>query len=263
MTALRDQTAARPPSMPLYLSEPIRAAATFGTLPIAAPFLRLAPRGDGHAVLVLPGLLASDNSTQALRWFLRGLGYRVQGWGLGRNVGPSKEILAGLPRLLTRLAADGPVSIVGQSLGGVFGRELARRQPELVRQMITLGSPFAMTDSRQSRADRAYRSQAARHADTLHLADSARPNRPIPVPSTAVYSRRDGIVHWHSCIEPESERHENVEVRCGHLGMGVDPATLWIIADRLAQPAGQWRAFVPPRAARRHFPSAHPTSATD
>ena len=73
-------------------------------------------------------------------------------------------------------------------------------------------------------------------------------SRPIAVPSTAVYSRRDGIVSWQACIEPETALHENVEVRCGHLGFGVDPATLWLIADRLAVPAGQ-RSPVPAAAA--------------
>ena len=71
---------------------------------------------------------------------------------------------------------------------------------------------------------------------------------PIGVPSTAVYSRRDGIVAWQACVEPETDLHENVEVRCAHLGFGTDPATLWLIADRLAVPAGQ------PRFSRRPPP---------
>jgi len=78
--------------------------------------------------------------------------------------------------------------------------------------------------------------------------------RPIEVPSTAVYSRWDGIVSWQSCIEPETALHENVEVRCGHLGFGVDPATLWLVADRLAVPAGRWRGFRPPQALRVLYP---------
>jgi pimeloyl-ACP methyl ester carboxylesterase len=259
MPALRDDAPPRPPSTRLYVSEPIRAAATLSTLPLAAPLLQRAPRGDGHTVLVLPGLLASDPSTQALRWFLRGLGYRAHGWGLGRNVGPSDKILDGMPRRLRELAADGPVSIIGQSLGGIFGRELARSQPTLVRQVITLGSPFALVDPRQSRADGAFRSRSHQHAGAARVPSREDVRRPIPVPSTAVFSRRDGIVHWTSCVEEPTGRHENVEVQCGHLGMGVDPVTLWIIADRLAQPAGNWRPFTPPRLARRHFPSPRTT----
>jgi hypothetical protein len=78
--------------------------------------------------------------------------------------------------------------------------------------------------------------------------------RPIGVPSTAVYSRRDGIVSWRTCIEPENELHQNVEVRCAHLGFGVDPATLWLIADRLAVPAGGRRQFRPPARLRALYP---------
>ena len=79
--------------------------------------------------------------------------------------------------------------------------------------------------------------------------------RPISVPSTAVYSRLDGVVSWQTCIEPETALHQNVQVRCSHLGFGVDPATLWLIADRLAVPAGQRVPFQPPRAMRALYPS--------
>jgi hypothetical protein len=79
-------------------------------------------------------------------------------------------------------------------------------------------------------------------------------SRPITVPSTAVYSRRDGIVAWQACIEPESALHENVEVRCAHLGFGTDPATLWLVADRLAVPADRWQRFRPPPRLRTHYP---------
>jgi hypothetical protein len=74
------------------------------------------------------------------------------------------------------------------------------------------------------------------------------------VPATAVYSRRDGIVDWRGCIDPPGVSRQNIEVRCGHLGFGPDPATLWVIADRLAQPAGEWAPFAPPRLLRRLYP---------
>ena len=120
--------------------------------------------------------------------------------------------------------------------------------------MITLGSPFALTDPRQSRANGAYRRGSHRHAPG-RLPGQQEIAQPIGVPSTAVYSRRDGIVPWQACIEPETALHENVEVRCGHLGFGTDPATLWLIADRLAVPAGRWRPFRPPRPLRPFYPA--------
>jgi pimeloyl-ACP methyl ester carboxylesterase len=245
----------RPP-IRLYLSEPVRGLAELAAMPLAAPWLSFAPRGDGRGVLVLPGLLASDASTALLRRFLRRLGYDVHGWDLGRNLGPTDQVLDELPRELSALAerTDRPVSLIGWSLGGIYARELARQHPEHVRQVITMASPFALTDPRQSHADGAYRRHGYLHA-AGRVPSREQVARPISVPSTAVYSRRDGIVAWQACIEPETDLHENVEVRCGHLGFGVDPATLWLIADRLAVPAGRRRALRSPPALRSLYPS--------
>lgn len=255
---VREPEAARPPALGLYLTEPARGILEMGTLPLAAPWLARAPHGEPHGVFVLPGLMATDTSTRVLRGFVRRLGHTAWGWRLGRNLGPSTAILDGMPRSLTELAerTGGPVSVIGWSLGGVYARELAREHPALVRQVITLGSPFALTDPRQSRADRAFRRRAHQHAPGWTTPSWQRLKQPIPVPSTAVYSKRDGIVHWESCIEPESERHENVEVRCAHLGFGVDPATLWLIADRLAQPPSARTPFRPPLMLRALYPGA-------
>jgi pimeloyl-ACP methyl ester carboxylesterase len=243
------------PSMALLLTEPARSLAEFVTLPLAAPWLAFAPRGDGHGVLVLPGLLASDSSTALLRRFLRLLGYQVRGWQLGRNLGPTDEVLDGMPAMLAELAAraGGPVSVIGWSLGGVYARELARQHPEQVRRVITLGSPFAMADPRQSHADRAFRRRSRLHANG-RVPTREQVGRPIDVPSTAIYSRLDGIVSWRACIEPETDLHQNVEVRCAHLGFGIDPATLWLIADRLALPAGDLRPFRPTAGLRSFYP---------
>jgi hypothetical protein len=244
------------PAVGWFLTEPVRGMLRFSALPLAAPWLRRAPVGDGHGVLVLPGLLADDFSTMTLRAFLARLGYQVHGWGLGRNIGPTDAVLTGMPRLLRRLAETtaGPVSIIGWSLGGMYARELARDHPELVRQVITLGSPFALVDERQSRADGAFRRRARRHVDAARLPSRERMREPIPVPSTAIYSRSDGIVDWLACMESGGARQENVEVKCGHLGFGVDASTFWVIADRLAQPADEWTSFEAPRAGRAWFP---------
>jgi len=207
-------------------------------------------------VLVLPGLLASDRSTALLRRYLRRMGYQVRGWSLGRNMGPTDAVLDELPRALTDLAerAGGPVSLVGWSLGGIYARELARKHPAQTRQVITLGSPFALSGPRRSHADRAYRRRSHLHADGGRLPTPEQVAQAISVPSTAVYSQRDGIVSWQACVAPQTALHENVEVRCGHLGFGVDPATLWLIADRLAVPPARWRRFQPPPPLRGLYP---------
>jgi pimeloyl-ACP methyl ester carboxylesterase len=260
----RDATPADPhdeqpttgPSTGLLVTEPVRGLADVAALLLATPVLAGAPRGDGHGVLVFPGLLAGDASTLPLRAFLRRLGYDVRGWDLGRNHGPTEAVLAGLPRSVTEHAerTGRPVSLIGWSLGGVYAREMARLHPRQVRQVITLGSPYALTDARQSHARGPYRRLSFLHAPGVRLPSREQRSRPIDVPSTSVYSRLDGVVAWQACIEPETPLHQNVEVRCSHVGFGVDPATLWLIADRLAVPAGQRVPFRPPLALRPLYP---------
>ncbi len=239
----------------LAATEPVRAAASAGALALAYPLLRGAPRGEPHGVLVLPGLLASDVSTGTLRRWLRGLGYPVVGWELGRNRGPTKEITDELPRLVERLAErqGGPVSIVGQSLGGIYARRLATRVPRLVRQVISLGSPFALAGRPADDSPGARTYDRYRH---LHAVPRGRGDLRggLPVPSTAVYSRWDGVVDWRACRQRPGPRAENVGVHASHLGMGLDPAVLWLVADRLAQTRDGWAPFSPPARLRFLYP---------
>jgi pimeloyl-ACP methyl ester carboxylesterase len=252
-----DGNSAAAPSMRLLLTEPARSLADLATLPLAASWLAVAPRGDGHGVLVLPGLLASDTSTVVMRRFLRRLGYQVRGWELGRNLGPTDAVLDEMPARLTELVSltRRPVSVIGWSLGGIYARELARQQPALVRRVITLGSPFGLAEGQRSHADRAFQRRITLHANG-RVPSREQVSMPISVPSTAVYSRRDGIVPWRACTEPETDLHQNVEVRCAHLGFGVDQATLWLIADRLALPASDQSKFRPVGPLRSLYPDA-------
>ncbi|MET0323758.1 MAG: alpha/beta hydrolase [Ilumatobacteraceae bacterium] len=195
------------------------------------PLIASAPRGDGHPVLVLPGLGGGDTSTRPLRWFLERLGYPTAGWGLGTNTGPGRRVSSGLEELLRTLSTEHGrrVSIVGWSLGGVYATALAARFPQRVRAVVTLGSPLQRG-----------------------------PRVPPGVPMTSVYSRSDAIVPWRASLLAPGLRRENVEVRGSHLGLGHNPPVLVVVADRLAQTEESWQPFVAPRWARRWIPSPSP-----
>ena len=244
------------PSLALFISEPARAIADYAATLATATVLLRAARGDGHPVLVLPGLLAEDVSTATMRLYLRSLGYEVHGWRLGRNLGPTPAILSGITKRLEHLhrATGRQISLVGWSLGGIFARELARATPPLVRQVITLGSPFRLAAPGDSRANTAFERLGVLHASPAAMPPRARLREPIPVPATAIYSRLDGVVPWQACTESPGQRRENVAIYGSHLGMGHNAAALWVIADRLAQPEGMWQRFRPPAAARYLFP---------
>ena len=235
-----------------------RALYEFGSFLAASPFLRLIGRGDRHPVLVLPGFTADDRSTMPLRWFLRGQGYWTHGWSLGSNMGPTRRVVDGLGVRLAEVHErhERPVTVIGWSLGGIYARLLARRQPEMVRSVITLGSPFRMVDGDHSAAERLWQSVEHRFPVSeraeMYLPEDDKP--PLSVPSTAIYSRTDGVVRWYTCIERAGELRENIEVRGSHSGLGWNPAVLVAIGDRLAQPEGTWRPFRPPCGTAHLFP---------
>ncbi len=241
----------------LLAAEPVRASTELAGLALLSTVLAWQPRGDGHAVLVIPGFLAGDRSTVPLRRCLRLLGYSAHGWAQGVNRGPTVGSVASLRRRLTELSASsgGPVSVIGWSLGGLYAYELAARNPANVRQVITLGSP-ARGRPRLVQA-------ASRAADVVSSHAAAAPALPRPwrepgslrVPITAIYSRSDGIVAWQSCLMAAGPRRQNIAVHGSHLGLGHNPAVVHVIADRLAQPAGRWRQFRPRPLLRHFYPS--------
>ncbi len=250
------------PSRALLYTEPTRAAVEFGTFLATVPLLRRAPHGDGHTVLVLPGFLADDRSTMVLRNYLGSLGYRTYGWGLGRNVGPTQEILEGLRTLVERLStsAGAPVSVVGWSLGGMFARGLGHERAGCIRDLVTLGSPFRGDSPIGSHAARSFERFAHLHVPHTELPDIDADRGQLAMPVTAVYTKADGVVAWQTCLQENGYRRENVEVPGSHCGLGHNPAALWVVADRLAQPAGTWAPFVPPSIARHLYPTPAPAS---
>ena len=179
----------------------------------------------------------------------------MHGWGLGRNIGPTAACVTGMRDKIEYLndRYGRPVSLIGWSLGGIFARDLARRSRRAVRDVITLGSPFRITRQSQSRASKVFERFSHLHVEhrTFPLEHDA---EPLPVPATSIYSHFDGIVHWQTCLDTPGERCENIAVMASHLGLGHHPASIWAIADRLAQPEGEWKPFKAPLFLRPAFP---------
>lgn len=258
VASVDEEAGAGAPSLALLALE-MRAWPELGLFLAAWPLLLAQPRGDGHAVLVLPPFGATDASTSPLRVVLRALGYSSHGWGLGQNLGPTAAILAGGPKRLLELAESSgrKVSVIGWSAGGILGREAARRHPELVRQVITLGSPFRLVldDRYKTHAALFYRIAERWHADpTESMRRSDYRNPLLSVPTTAIFTRTDGVTSWQWCLEDDGPRAQNIEVYGSHCGLGHNVAALVAITDRLAQPEDDWSPFTPPHWARHFFP---------
>ncbi len=193
------------------------------------------PAGNGGGVMVLPGLFDSDGSSLVLRRFLTRLGYRPHGWGLGRNLG-ARSADPDAARLIARveaLAAEtGPVALVGVSLGGLMARLVAHRRPDLVSRVVTVSSPYAGS-GKATNVWRAFEwATGERLDDPAVLARCEEIAAPLPVPATAIWSRRDGIVNGHICRDPSADC---VEVSSGHLGVHIHPEVLIAIAAALAK----------------------------
>lgn len=237
----------------------IRAASELGAFAAAAPAMfGLLPRANAdRTVLVLPGFMAGDGSTKPIRSLLSCLGYHTHGWGLGRNIGPTAEIIDGLIELIELLDREnGPIDIIGWSLGGMFAREIARLAPNTVRQVITLGSPFQTTGPEESNASAAFNALRDRHSDQIMVPQiPSWAREPMGVPTTSIYTRSDGIVSWHQCLNRNLPQTENVEVYGSHCGLGHNPAALLVVADRLAQADHDWKPFKAPRALKPMFPT--------
>lgn len=225
-----------------------RAPWEFGASLASWPVLRMTkrlPKGDGHTVIVYPGLSAGDLSTRPLRSFLSDLGYKSQGWHQGLNFGPKHGVMeAAHEQLLKAYASSGrKLSLVGWSLGGIYARELAKLAPEAVRCVVTLGTPFA-GHPRSTNAWRLYELLSG-HASDRYL-DHGPIHEAPPVPFTSLYSRSDGVVAWPCSIQASSATNphiENIEVIASHFGIGLNPTAWYALADRLAQAEGMWRPF--------------------
>lgn len=235
----------QPPSSLLLLTELGRGIFNFGTYLATLPLIHFTARGDGHPVLVLPGFLTTDSTTAPLRYFLDWRNYKAEPWQLGRNLLSYDDLEKRLEDMILRLVEKHgrKISIVGWSAGGVFARAMAHKLPDHIRQVITLGSPFRGIEGK-SNVEFMVEWITGKDISELEQVVLERASLIPPVPTTAIYTRLDGIVHWQACLDAEENaQNENVEVFASHVGLGFDPMTLLCVADRLAQPEGSWKRF--------------------
>ena len=183
-------------------------------------FGRLGERGpvSGERVMVIPGFLATDRTTLGLQRALADAGYRVVGWDNGLNTGVRVDTLDRIAERLEHFGNGQKVIVVGWSLGGVFAREVAKKRPDLISRVVTLGSPFS-GDPRANNAWRIYELVAGHKVDAPPIDADTRAKPPVP--TLAIWSRRDGIVAPACARGEESESDRRVELDCSHMGFGV------------------------------------------
>lgn len=222
----------QPPALPLLLREVgsfayMRLRASF------APRVKSAVSGDGRTIIVFPGFMASDRTTSRLRRTLKWAGFDVHGWGLGRNRGIRADTLEKVERQIKQRALKGPVTLVGWSLGGLVAREYAKRFPDQIARVITLGSPFSGSPGANN-VWRVYE-LVARHKVDAPPIDTFVSEKP-PVKTIAFWSAKDGVVAPHSARGLDGERDQAIELDCTHMAFVADPdaihaITMAIIAD--------------------------------
>lgn len=234
-----------------------RAVQEMVTLLPASRWLSALPQGDGQPVMTLPGFGGADGSTAMLRRYITRWGYDAHPWQLGRNMDPGSakdmsavldfmnEVVRAVGNQLHKLKKKSgkKVSLVGWSLGGLYSRQLAAHYPDLVRQVITLGTPFG--DPRSTIIwpilQRLNNTPEPNPVDVGRWLGMARV--PIEVPLSVIWSKTDGFVHPSIACEDEGPRTENIHVCSSHAGFGANPLAFYVLADRLAVPEDDWKPF--------------------
>jgi len=236
-------------TLPLFQIDIVRSFCESGAYIGAYPFLSRAPKGDGHAVMVIPGLGVNDLTTKMLRLFLQRCGYKVFGWELGINTRYDENVSLGLEQRLSNLFQEyGKISVIGQCFGGLYALKLAHANPDMVRSVITLGTSM----SNPLNADRLrwlYKLMNGQKKlndldDNLSEITSDFPGK-LSMPTTCIYAKTDGVIDWKNSLCSETGQSENINIFTSHFGMGHNPRMLWVIADRLSQKEGAWEAFKP------------------
>lgn len=198
-------------------------------------FGHLRERGpeDGPRVMVLPGFLATDRTTLGLQRALAAAGYRVTGWSLGFNRGARPDTIERINEHLERFSGGRPVLLIGWSLGGLFAREVAKARPDIVRGVVTLGSPFSGS-LRANNVWRLYQRVSGHPVDKLPI-DADIPAKP-PVPTVAIWSRRDGVVAPASARGEPGESDRQIEFTCTHMAFATSAPAFRRVVTAIGEP---------------------------
>lgn len=248
-----------PPS--IYGLLELRAAADLLTLPgrmVSLSLSEVENIGKGRTVFVLPGFGAGDVSMMPLRYYLQKHGFNVVGWGLGINkagldlhddphqiswdvdIPTPHRGEAGVPMLCDKMVArvknfaeanNTPVSLVGWSLGGTIAREVARDLPDIVDQVVTLGSPI-IGGPKYTKAAKILQARGL-NLDWIEQEVDKRNQLPIKSKISAIVSKTDAIVDWSASVSPEDTSTKFIENNVSHLGMGINRSTMRLILEEL------------------------------
>ncbi len=243
MDAAADVHRVPPPAIGLALTEAHRVVMEFSALRFYRRWLERMPPGDGHGVVLMPGFLGDDGYNAALRRYLGKLGYHCKGWEQGRNLGPRENVLAGLEQHIRGVAecTGSKVTLIGHSLGGIYAREMAKQIPDRVRHVITLGSPFGEGRDTGSYTRRLF---SAMNPDKQIMSARNLLHEPPPMPTTAVFSKGDGICNWQTCYQRgDYDNTQNIQVWGSHCGLTMNPMVWFLLAERLALPEDAWQPF--------------------
>lgn len=212
------------------------------------PYVMRTPERSLEPVVLVPGFMAGDGTLGLMSRHLRGLGYRTYRSLMHANVGCTMEASETLERRIETIALKRgrKVTLVGHSLGGLMARGLAGRRPDLVEGIVTMGSPILAPGAAHpillfdlKLVTRLQKAGLGRlMGEDCTSGDCARESwqqARVPlhpgVSFTSVFSRRDGVIDWRSCLDPQAE---TVEVTTSHLGMAFDPVVLGIVTRALA-----------------------------
>jgi len=203
--------------------------------------------GDGHPVIIFPGLGNDGSVVVPLRNHCEALGYQAVDWGWGYNTGPKGDLDAWMGELALHIEGllkryDQPATLIGWSLGGIYAREVAKTLASRVRQVITIGTPFN-ADADYTNIGWMYRLLSGASADIAPVL-SKRLRTPPPLPTTSIYSRSDGLVAWQTCVHAAASKDvQDIEVQGSHIGMGWNADVLNIVTDRLRQQPSHWQPY--------------------